>query len=613
MFPLVDEPCPWSTVGPIIHTVDPYMAIWPWPGGVAARVPCDPNSDECQKTMKKWMAHCEQEHPWCDVRFQSPGVDRNLPSQFPKRLLYTGDGDGELRLCETRHLSPTYVALSYCWGLKRSLIAVQSNLEQLKISVPFRQLAKSCQDAVSVTRRLGFQYLWIDSLCIVQDDTRDWDTESAKLASIYANAYLCIAATAAHGSDTGIFCERQATKMISVIDVDGRTSRIFARNELSHSAFDWRMLDLLGTQFGSSEEARERCPLFQRGWALQERLLSPRILHYTQDELVWECLGSTSCECGTLDQYAGSSILQERRYIATLPRDIEIRCDKLSRARELASRFGIPATASLSTTWVPEAMRRDYTLWLLISGEAVGQEDQRVQSSDRWHNLVTEYSRRGLTYATDALPALSGLASRWALLNQPTSRYLAGLWESHLQRDLLWKCKDTLQVDRPRDYLAPSWSWACVRRTVNFLTSPYEAIYHTSIEEVACNTSIANPFGAVSHGYIKLRGPGLKGKITASEILEQSSYAVIDFGRNREGFYADSVPECARLEGKTALMLWYSTDRPDRRTQRGFERGLVLMEKEGPGSAVWSRIGVMERYQADAVIAPWQDITVTIV
>lgn len=194
------------------------------------------------------MAFCKQEHEWCDIDSSWHNKNRVVRSPPPKRLVYVGEDDSELRLCEIEkgYRPPTYLVLSYCWGSNRRLVTRRSNLEQLKTSLPFEKLAKTCQDAVTITRRLGFKYIWIDSFCIIQDDKRDWEVESAAMGAIYSNAYLCIAASAAPDSNVGILQERAGTKTLSIVDVRGQGTRVYARKELKHSIFDWRTSDPTG-------------------------------------------------------------------------------------------------------------------------------------------------------------------------------------------------------------------------------------------------------------------------------------------------------------------------------------------------------------------------------
>lgn len=249
-------------------------------------------------------------------------------------------------------------------------------------------------------------------------------------------------------------------------------------------------------------------------------------------------------------------------------------------------------------------------------GERTAPKDTELQAGDRWHDIVSEYSRRALTFATDALPALSGLAAEW---NDASGRrgehldYLAGLWRNSLQRDILWKYKDIVDTERSADYLAPTWSWASHRRTVGWIEASYSSTYQSTILRAFCDIT-GNVFGQVKYGYIRLHGPVPIGKVVTTHNLQQSSFALVKFGQgdgpNEHQFHVDSIPECARLGGVQVTVLWFCTDVQDRATQQGIDRALVLL-KDASDEPTYTRIGVMERLDADKLVG-WQDTEVII-
>lgn len=131
-------------------------------------------------------------------------------SQMPFRLLYVGSECGSTRLrLEIRPALQRYTALSHCWGDQSAIFATtKATLNDLLLEIPWGKLPKTFQDAVSITRSLNISYLWIDSLCIVQDDTSDWKAESVKMAEVYSGAYMTIAATGASSGNLGCFFDR---------------------------------------------------------------------------------------------------------------------------------------------------------------------------------------------------------------------------------------------------------------------------------------------------------------------------------------------------------------------------------------------------------------------
>ncbi|KAF2109819.1 heterokaryon incompatibility protein-domain-containing protein, partial [Lophiotrema nucula] len=174
-------------------------------------------------------------------------------------------------------------ALSYCWGSKQTrLPTTNGNLRHHLHGIPWDEFPPLFQDVISVCFDLNIRYLWIDALCILQDDTQDWEIESVKMADIYSNSYLTIAATAQPDSTCSLFTDRW-TKMHASC----------AQPQL------WIGYDHFKTEYYHSLNVG--APLLRRAWAYQERLLAPRILQVHAEELYWECKAGIRCECGVLD------------------------------------------------------------------------------------------------------------------------------------------------------------------------------------------------------------------------------------------------------------------------------------------------------------------------
>ena len=113
-----------------------------------------------------------------------------------------------VRLYETQRELAHYTTLSHCWGKKRIVTTTKATLGQRKLEVQWPRLSRTFQDAINITRALGIRYIWIDSLCIIQDDKEDWERESAKMAEIYSCSYLNLAATGSADGDGGCFFNR---------------------------------------------------------------------------------------------------------------------------------------------------------------------------------------------------------------------------------------------------------------------------------------------------------------------------------------------------------------------------------------------------------------------
>lgn len=247
--------------------------------GVAAGrdLQIDPESEYAFALYQSWLKDCVVNHEGC------PGID---PVELPTRILEVMREDGSycLHLVQQPGLMGCYATLSYCWGshtdgpqTKTSSLAAY--LEHIEAA----QLPKTIYDAVKATRGLGIRYLWVDRLCIIQDDTEDWEREASQMDAIYHKAHLTIAASAAKDGRDGCLFPRQTAPNTVVLPF-----QIQANKE--KTAMKVRIHQ------GSIPEAFSQSPLNHRGWCLQESVLSQRILHFHKDRLVWQCKESLTSE-----------------------------------------------------------------------------------------------------------------------------------------------------------------------------------------------------------------------------------------------------------------------------------------------------------------------------
>jgi hypothetical protein len=137
-----------------------------------------------------------------------------MDEKLPTRLLYVSDNGQSVRLCITRDIESDkgnikYTALTHCWGVSRiPVLTTQENIKQMLCHIHVSSLTKTFQDAIIITRQLGLQYLWIDSLCIIQGDKDDWASESATMANVYAGCTVNIVAAAASEGSVGCLFSR---------------------------------------------------------------------------------------------------------------------------------------------------------------------------------------------------------------------------------------------------------------------------------------------------------------------------------------------------------------------------------------------------------------------
>ncbi|KAF2729243.1 HET-domain-containing protein, partial [Polyplosphaeria fusca] len=198
----------------------------------------------------------EQYHNCCASHAQCSTLESPQPDQYPMRLLDVGSEGSLVILRSARMLrNQDYVCLSHCWGLSKPYTLNSITQPDLERGIDAANLPKTFQDAIHVTRCLGIQYLWIDSLCILQDSEADWAIESGRMDQIYARATCTIAATASSSGDGGLFFERNPEPLLP-----------------------------------------RKAPLNSRAWVSQERQLSRRTMHFSNRQLFWECHENTTCE-----------------------------------------------------------------------------------------------------------------------------------------------------------------------------------------------------------------------------------------------------------------------------------------------------------------------------
>lgn len=308
-----------------------------------------------------------------------------------------------------------------------------------------------------VTRFLGLRYLWIDSLCIIQDSVEDWANESSAMSKVYSNGDCNIAATSSQDGIEGLFQSRNPLAIRPTKIPLSRRIRKLGERYWAVNAQVW-------------QSNVENAPLNLRGWVCQERLLSPRTLHFGRDQLYWECRTQTSCEF----------------YPTGLPGMVP----------------GVSTTKSLFT----KAKNQ------LLDASA---DDKRISSQgyQLWREVVRKYSRSSLSFQTDKLVAVGGLASELQCMIK--GEYCAGLWKNQFAAQLLWRANplERKPGDGPvagpmvLEYIAPTWSWASAQ-------CPVEAVYfdpelYLPVAEILdIEIRLANPdnpFGALKAASVKIR------------------------------------------------------------------------------------------------------------
>jgi hypothetical protein len=487
------------------------------------------------------LSKCEKTHHKCSRR----------PTKLPKRVICVGTDDDStqpLRLLETTGEIDRYITLSHCWGNPaKGYSTTSKNLTQHRNGISWAQLPTTFQDAILLTRKLGVQYLWIDSLCIIQDDKRDWEIESEKMATIYASSYLNIANTYAADSQQGCFPSRWTTAQAGLRfekftsqgvhlelpkDLKGaQNPPVFVRHgvELAHR-----------NVYSMSSDADFTSPLSTRAWVLQEVMLSPRILHIMSDEMVWECKSMLACECTHLDPPSSSEMPETSESKENSSSSFTFNIDRLYHAS---------LRSKLST---------------MFSQLCVDDGDREIQGF-AWYTVISEYIHVKLTKETDRLPALSGLASLVAKHAKKGNMYFAGLWEKDLYQGLFWQvCWSHRRiVQRPPEPCPPSWSWASLYfrgpragpRLADLTwkqptaDSPLPQIdVKFKILEVICVPVGSNRFGQVLGGSLKVKGQYVMAKVNLKQYEHESATnirIVLEFEGDRELVVSDLSPNIA--------------------------------------------------------------------
>ncbi|KNG50727.1 heterokaryon incompatibility protein [Stemphylium lycopersici] len=280
------------------------------------------------------------------------------------------------------------------------------------------------------------------------------------MGAIYSNAYCNFSATLAAELPVGLFFDRNLThsKAFPVtIERQGHHFECFG--------FSVKALTHLNDE-----------SLMQRGWVLQERLLSPRTIYFGH-QLSWECGQSLANELfpkgvpGGFGNYWGSNTPY-----------------KLSRL------LNTDPTLATNPAFVSNTDDTEPSKSILY---------------ERWSEIVLTYSACELSFDTDILPAISGLAQQFGELLGDV--YLAGLWQSTLLRDLLWSRSSAWKasdlIPRPHSYRAPSWSWASLKSPIIWL-HPDHIVSTDLVALIDSSTTLASedPFGQVTDGYVRLSG-----------------------------------------------------------------------------------------------------------
>jgi hypothetical protein len=358
--------------------------------------------------IKSWIDQCtsneSQQHGECSDKSCSPA---------PLRLIDVLQDD-IVQLVEREGSLVQYAILSYCWGQSSDTLAsrtVQSNVASRLKPFPLSSLPQTLVDSVIVARRLGIPYIWVDSICIVQESV-EWTKEATRMRSYYENSYLTVVPVACSSADQGFLGPRGPW-----------VRKTLPAAWTEHSHLEMHFCYPPWQDWG---EERSGAAWASRAWTHQEFLLSVRTLFFGHTGLSFACRGMVSDE-----------ERPDRSFQPGLPRPL---------------------------------LRRPIS----DTGERTNLKSMPIVR-EFWYDTLSDYVERDLTYESDRLIALSGVAERVHEALGGNDRYISGFWESDICYGLCWQTVILSRrlrrnaVYRPVSSRFPSWSWCTMQRPLQWV------------------------------------------------------------------------------------------------------------------------------------------------
>ncbi|PVH70366.1 HET-domain-containing protein, partial [Cadophora sp. DSE1049] len=415
---------------------------------------CDISSNTNSPAIMNWardqIKSCRKDHSICQPYFISEKSRKFLPT----RVLGVGkDHDLSIRLLVTSELPPTsratmsYIALSHCWGKSHNVLLLQETFDGMKQSITVADLSANFRDAISITRKLGVPYLWIDSLCIIQNSpgNKDWFKESQTMGLVYARAICTISATASRDSEGGCFLNKESFLGHCNLREENDTSLVATLSDLRE---DTVVAELF-------RQKVEPAPLSTRGWTFQERILSSRILHFCDGLVLFECntVQASSCHGDSESYPKKNHIRSDGKFQTPLgptppprPPFPTLHLPEFRFADPLPSRNAVGKSYDsykAYTSWTPQipivvdmsarlGIRGAFEVLIRFNAEGL---EEKLEFHDCWYEIVERYSIRDLTKETDKLMAITGIA--YFIAQNKDSTFVAGLWVLTLQFNLL--------------------------------------------------------------------------------------------------------------------------------------------------------------------------------
>ncbi|PWY88537.1 HET-domain-containing protein [Aspergillus heteromorphus CBS 117.55] len=521
---------------------------------------------------KRWFDTCLETHSRC----RTPPLSGCTPTRLI-RIDHPGPNQISLWLnphAETQH-GLRYATLSHCWGspkISHTSRLTSASLATLQNGIKISELDHVARDAVSTARLLGLSLLWVDSLCILQDSHEDWLHEAPRMSYIYGGAVINLAASVAAHSDMSCFPPRDNNTLSSLQPCIVRPPWNNNGNEHGPLTTPYR---LYHNDFWS--DTFTAMPLMTRAWVVQELLLAPRLLHLCGSQLFWECGELSACEI--------------------FP-------------------HGIPPNNS------PRWMTRS-TIWdalaLSQSPHMMGGGDSRRATSRKlWTSIVAQYTESELTFSTDKLVAISGVAR--IMEHALDDNYCAGLWRKTLVTDLGWRRASAGARGwgdagmRPSPYRAPSWSWASLDGRVSLGYRDYgvenvgreeqEEDLEPLVEILTCEieTATNDPFGPVTGGNLRLEC--LLATIEVHEDEGEFRFLFNNTWHVNPGRIFLTL-DCTPSTHKLHCVPLYVTKTQSQSPSPGWAMSLLLLEPTGETRGQFRRVGGMTVFSGALGMEDW--------
>ncbi|KAL2399883.1 hypothetical protein ABEF93_002573 [Exophiala dermatitidis] len=412
-------------------------------------------------------------HHWLETCRSSPShsnCNRSLQfASYPSRLIdvrpdnTTADTWRLVEVDETHDVTGAYMTLSHRWGSEAFKLERATHADMLR-GMSLAALPGTYQDAIRIVRRLDVRYLWVDSLCIFQDERLDIQTEAIRMAEIFGNALCNISALS--GRQDGLFCTRAPELVNSDCVILNAENYDLKQSYFLNDLQLWRG-ELL------------HMPLTTRGWVLQEELLAARTIYFGSRQVLWACTDFRACE--TYPQMHTKRSIQ-----ATDDKQQFLHDEELG---PIAAMLQVAKTSIQN--FDPEPVSPD-------NGDLL---------FGAWTQFVAHYSLRKLTFPADKLLAIAGICKLFGGVMH--DEFLAGLWRQHIMTGLLWYIRPHTITNRPVEYRAPSWSWASNEGYVMH-AEPFNFSWTVAqVVDAKCQPEDGEDFGMLVSARLRLQAPCL--------------------------------------------------------------------------------------------------------